>query len=466
MTTAPNGRPLKAVDGAYLQLSNLKNQLGQSTPQSVEYNVADGLHDYTVFKNGTIVYKTAGIFFALHAVQVGSPRGNGQGQIHIWSRRNGKDESNSNSIYSVEDGSTAVLVYPAVFKSYIGYKASLMFSAVKNSQCSTLGLIATDFTNEPVIPSIISSELQISNLIDPVRFATLTSSQTQLGSSAPATVKLNDQGDVKGVGTTTAATDGFIEFTESKLYFVLAAGQVGASPNTNTDGFVDLWLRVNDEDVLNSNTRQSVRRGSTAVLVTQSIISVKDGDKLQIIFSSSSTNLGLIASEPTDEPAVPSVIFVTFALDAHKKTVPYAQLSSSKSQWGCSTPKNVDLENNDGSEGIIRKDSFIEFRESGTYFIIAAAQVGSLDEQGIGDVHLWMRLNGEDMENSNTMQSITNSDTTVLISQTVVRLRSSDKLQVMFSTDTTTGKLGLVAFTPTNEPTIPSIIFSAFRVKL
>lgn len=102
------------------------------------------------------------------------------------------------------------------------------------------------------------------------------------------------------------------------------------------------------------------------------------------------------------------------------------------------------------------------YNEAGLYFAIASAQVGSDNEQGIGDVHLRMKLNGEDMANSSAIQTI-NGNTAVLICQTIAEIKIGDQLQIMFSTDVTKGKLGLVAPKPNDEPLVPSIIFSAFK---
>ncbi|CAF1406724.1 unnamed protein product [Adineta steineri] len=99
---------------------------------------------------------------------------------------------------------------------------------------------------------------------------------------------------------------------------------------------------------------------------------------------------------------------------------------------------------------------------TGTYFVIAAVQVASEDNNGIGDLHLWMKLNGNDIPNSNTIQSI-NKDTGVLICQSAIEIKVGDKLQMVYSTDVAQGKIGLVATQPHNEPLVPSIIMSIWK---
>ena len=181
------------------------------------------------------------------------------------------------------------------------------------------------------------------------------------------------------------------------------------------------------------------------------------------MFSTTNDKLGLIASEPRGEPTVPSMIFIVLELGTQQESIPYAQFSSSESQWGCSTPAPVRIANDDDSNRIRNGGDFIEFLDAGTYILIAAAQVGSFEGRGIGDVHLWMRLDGENMAHSNTIHSIWNTDTGVLVCQTVIVLEAGDQVQVMFFTDPTQGKLGLVYTEPNDESAAPGIIFSAFK---
>ncbi|CAF4440605.1 unnamed protein product, partial [Adineta steineri] len=65
---------------------------------------------------------------------------------------------------------------------------------------------------------------------------------------------------------------------------------------------------------------------------------------------------------------------------------------------------------------------------------MAAAQCGSDENDGIGDVRMWFRLNGEDMADSNTIQTV-EKDTAVLVCQTAVELKTGDKLEIVIATD-------------------------------
>ncbi len=143
---------------------------------------------------------------------------------------------------------------------------------------------------------------------------------------------------------------------------------------------------------------------------------------------------------------------------------PYAQLSSSQNQLGSTTPKVVELNQNDAVKGIANSNGVVMFKEPGAYFVMAAAQVGSADGKGQGTLHLWMRKNGKDVANSNSVQTIVPGFTAVLISQGVVEIEPADTMEMVYSVSTAAENLGLIASTPSGEPMVPSMIFTAFKV--
>lgn len=143
----------------------------------------------------------------------------------------------------------------------------------------------------------------------------------------------------------------------------------------------------------------------------------------------------------------------------------YAQLSSSENQLGDVKPKVVSLNQDDAvGGGISNAKGVITFKEAGTYFVMAAGQVGSTDGKGKGTVRLWVKQNGEDVANSNTEQTIHPGFTAVLVCQGVAEIKAGDKLELAFSVSKAGEKLGLIASKPAGEPAIPSMIFSAFKV--
>jgi hypothetical protein len=146
------------------------------------------------------------------------------------------------------------------------------------------------------------------------------------------------------------------------------------------------------------------------------------------------------------------------------EAAPYAQLSSSQVQLGGATPKVVQLDQDDAVKGISNSQGLVTFNEAGAYFVMAAAQVGSADGKGQGTVRLWMRKNGRDVENSNSMHTIVPAFTAVLVSQGVLEIKAGDTMEMVYSVSTTSGNLGLIASTPEGEPMVPSMIFTAFKV--
>ena len=106
----------------------------------------------------------------------------------------------------------------------------------------------------------------------------------------------------------------------------------------------------------------------------------------------------------------------------------------------------------EGSKLTILRDGFFN--------ISAAAQVGG---SGTGDIYMWMRVNGKDVPDSNSQQTIpTPKFTAVLVAQTGMELKKNDVVEFVISA--TAPGLGIVAFKPANMPAVPSIIFSIFEL--
>jgi hypothetical protein len=143
-------------------------------------------------------------------------------------------------------------------------------------------------------------------------FAQLSSLKTQQPTTtAPAIMTFDQIDGINKMGfNLTKPTD--LVAQEAGTYLVIAAGQVGrAAGADNPADYADLWIRVNGKDVDNSNTRQSIREAAfTAVLVSQGILVLKAGDVIQVAYSVSAAGkgLGIIATKPQNEPAIPSII--------------------------------------------------------------------------------------------------------------------------------------------------------------
>jgi hypothetical protein len=100
----------------------------------------------------------------------------------------------------------------------------------------------------------------------------------------------------------------------------------------------------------------------------------------------------------------------------------YLQASSTEEQVAVDAkPKVVTMNSTDASKNIKQDKGVVTVNESGAFFLIAAAQVGGKTK---GLVRMWMRVNGKDVDNSNTEQIITDpSFTAVLVCQGVAELK-------------------------------------------
>lgn len=152
---------------------------------------------------------------------------------------------------------------------------------------------------------------------------------------------------------------------------------------------------------------------------------------------------------------------VTCVLSANSWANSFAQVSSRENQMAMSTePHDVMLESTDATAGITNDNGVLTLSEDGHYFIMAAGQVGGAFA---GSVKIWIRLNGEDVPNTNTEQSIADpSFTAVQVCQGVYQLKAGDKVSVAYSV--TEPGLGLMVRNPPGEPVVPSMILSVVKL--
>ena len=102
-----------------------------------------------------------------------------------------------------------------------------------------------------------------------------------------------------------------IKITESGVYVVIAAPQVGRTSG-NGNGHVDFWLRKNHVDIPNSNVRATIRTTEDKdVIVNQTMMSFNAGDILNVVMAVSNTGegLGIEAIKTEGRPLIPSIIF-------------------------------------------------------------------------------------------------------------------------------------------------------------
>ena len=139
----------------------------------------------------------------------------------------------------------------------------------------------------------------------------------------------------------------------------------------------------------------------------------------------------------------------------------FTNLSSDDDQVAkaANTPAAITM-SGDATPGFSVSGSKVKITDAGDYFVIAAAQVGGSTS---GFVYLWTRVNGKDVPDSNSIQYISSKQfTAVLVSQGEMTFKAGDVLEIMYSA--TAPGLGLIVSKPAGIPTVPSMIFTAFKL--
>jgi hypothetical protein len=148
-------------------------------------------------------------------------------------------------------------------------------------------------------------------------YAQLSSAMTQTPKDAPLIVQMESNDALAGLVHSDKEKTGELTVKVPGVYFVVAAIQVGKESG-DSDEYVDVWLKQNGKDVDNSGCRQAIKDPKfTTVLVSQGIAECKAGDVFQVAISASSPGkgLGIIASKPKGEPAIPSIIFSMYKIN-------------------------------------------------------------------------------------------------------------------------------------------------------
>lgn len=129
-----------------------------------------------------------------------------------------------------------------------------------------------------------------------------------------------------------------------------------------------------------------------------------------------------------------------------------AQLSSAKDQ---PPGKTVQFELKENVNGVDVSNDTVIIKKPGNYLLMVAPQITATQNGGCLD--LWLMLNGKNIPNSGIRSCQTTAgNTDVLMSQTIMKLKPGDRIQVM-----TNGKGGILdAVQPEKGPLIPSIIFT------
>ena len=122
------------------------------------------------------------------------------------------------------------------------------------------------------------------------------------------------------------------------------------------------------------------------------------------------------------------------------------------------TPYPITMKS-DPAAGFKLDGSKLTILKAGDYLVVAAAQVGG---SGPGNIFLWVRVNGKDVPDSNSIQHIPSKEfTTVLVSQGEMTFKAGDVLEIMYAA--TVPGLGLIATKPAGMPAVPSMIFTVVK---
>jgi len=145
-----------------------------------------------------------------------------------------------------------------------------------------------------------------------VSFAQISSTEDQRPKDTkPTIVSLNQNDAISGIEHTSDEGPGDIHITESGVYVVIAAPQIGRTHGTEPR-YVDIWLRKNGDDIPHSNVRLVVRtKEDKAVIVNQTMLPFNRDDIINIMMSVevADEGLGLETIRPKGEPVIPSIIF-------------------------------------------------------------------------------------------------------------------------------------------------------------
>lgn len=104
-----------------------------------------------------------------------------------------------------------------------------------------------------------------------------------------------------------------IKITEEGSYLFVIAPQVRRVKGNRAGACVDVWLRVNGKDLLNSAVQECWSNDTdwevTGVLILQAILTMKKSDIIEIMLRSEpGKKSGAVAIKPKDIPLIPSVI--------------------------------------------------------------------------------------------------------------------------------------------------------------
>ncbi len=148
----------------------------------------------------------------------------------------------------------------------------------------------------------------------------------------------------------------------------------------------------------------------------------------------------------------------------------YAQLSSDITQRPTSDkPAKMQMRLRDAISGVgfdpEVSTTNVNILHDGAYYLVAAPQVGRLmpDDGNTACANFFFTVNNVAVNNSNVTLCHSGPITKdVVITQSVVPLHAGDEVSIMISSSDP--DLGIETLKPEDQPIVPSIIFSMFRI--
>ena len=127
-----------------------------------------------------------------------------------------------------------------------------------------------------------------------MNFAQISSTDNQRPKNTNHTViTLNQNDAISGVEHTSDNDPGSIRITESGVYVVIAAPQIGRTSGTESR-YVDIWFRRNGNDIPHSNVRLVIRtKDNKDVIVNQTMMPFERDDVINIMMSVEVADEGL-----------------------------------------------------------------------------------------------------------------------------------------------------------------------------
>jgi hypothetical protein len=145
----------------------------------------------------------------------------------------------------------------------------------------------------------------------------------------------------------------------------------------------------------------------------------------------------------------------------------YLQASGSTTQviTHANKPQRLVIDVEDAAMGVHLNpnEGSAQVEEDGAFLVITAPQVGRLNEGGVENFRCWLKVNKEDVPNSNVLLNLYGSTKDVIVAQAVVDLKKGDEVSVWMAASTG-GDVAVEAIKPMGEPLVPSVIFSMLKV--